>query len=121
MKRLVLLAGMVAMLGVFFAGGVALAKGFEGTSGPDKIRGTTSKDRIWGKGGDDKLNGRGGGDRIDSGRGADLVRGGDGDDYIITNDRRTDTVYCGSGKDFVYASRSDVVYFGCETVRIDRD
>lgn len=120
MRSRLALACVVMLVGVFLVGGVALAEGFRGTSGPDNITGTEGKDRIWGKGGDDRLSGRSGADRIDGGNGADVMRGGNGNDYIIANDERRDTIYCGDGTDFVYASPTDVVYYGCETIRIDR-
>jgi hypothetical protein len=35
----------------------------------------------------------------------------------MVDDGNKDTVYCGSGTDYVHAHVKDTVYFGCETVR----
>ena len=85
------LACVVALLGVLLAGGVAVARDYTGTPGPDEIRDTSSRDIIEGLGGNDRIFG-----------GGDTLKGGTGDDYIKSKDGRSDTVDC-----------------GCETVRLD--
>jgi hypothetical protein len=49
----------------------------------------------------------------------DAFRSATVDDYVGANDGFHDTVYCDYGGAFVYADRSDPVYYGCETVGID--
>ena len=100
MRGRLALACIVMAIGVFLVGGVALAATFRGTSGPDEIYG---------------------------GGGRDTIRGGNGDDRLMAADGRRDTIYCGNGKDFVYADPDpkgpntlDTVYYGCETVKIER-
>lgn len=117
MRRIVILMSFV-FAGSLILGGVALAATYTGTPGPDTISGTPKSDTIRGLAGNDHLYGRSGDDHIYGGTGYDVIRGGNGDDYIGTNDGLHDTVYCGNGVDFVYADRSDTVYYGCETVKI---
>ncbi len=120
MGRRFVLGCVAALIGVFLVGGVAFAASYGGTSGPDEISGTNASDVIRGFGGDDCLSGRGGDDDIYGGNGSDVLYGNRGDDYVGANDGLRDTVRCGDGKDFVYADPNDLVYYGCETVRIDR-
>jgi Ca2+-binding RTX toxin-like protein len=105
-----------------------------GTPKPDGIIGTNNTDLIYGLDGDDIIN-------ADSlGSESDLVKGGRGDDTItdnvfsndgdsdfiygnrgndlidvMENSAWVDTVYCGTGKDTVYADPQDHL-FGCERV-----
>ncbi|CAA9488406.1 MAG: Alkaline phosphatase [uncultured Rubrobacteraceae bacterium] len=128
MRGRLTLACVVVAIGVFLVGGVALAGSFRGTDGPDEISGTKRADTIRGLGGNDRLSGGGGADEIYGNGGSDKINGNNGDDRIMAVDGRRDTIYCGSGtKDFVYADPDpngpntlDVVYRGCETVKIIR-
>jgi Ca2+-binding RTX toxin-like protein len=64
--------------------------------------------------------GQTGNDRLIGGEGSDKIFADDGNDVIIANDGEQDKISCGYGDDFVYADPSDIVYYGCEKVRIDR-
>jgi Ca2+-binding RTX toxin-like protein len=127
MRSRLALVCVVMLMGVLLVGGVAVAKGFRGTSGPDEIVGTKNADTIRGLGGNDRLLGSAGPDEIYGGGGRDTIRGGNGDDRLMAVDGRRDTTYCGDGTDFVYADPDpngpntlDTVYYGCETVKIER-
>ncbi|HKH11010.1 MAG TPA: hypothetical protein VKA73_07690 [Rubrobacter sp.] len=117
MRRRLALACVVMLIGVLLVGGGAFAAGFRGTSGPDDISGTDGKDTIRGLGGNDRLSGRGGPDEIYGGSGRDKIFGNSGDDRIMADDGTQDIIDCGKGKDFVFADRSDVINYGCETVK----
>lgn len=117
MRGRLALACVVMLMGMLLIGGVALAKTFTGTNGSDDITGTKREDTIRGREGNDRLAGRGGPDDIHGGEGRDRLFGGNGDDTLRANDDQQDKVDCGRGRDFVYADRSDIVNFGCETVR----
>ena len=95
MRSRLALACVVMLMGVLLVGGVAVAKGFRGTSGPDEILGTKNADTIRGLGGNDRLSGRGGPDEIYGGGGRDKIRGGNGDDVLRAVDGQRDTIYRG--------------------------
>jgi hypothetical protein len=120
--RRVLAPALAAALGLAVIG---LARGavIVGTSGPDRLIGTSRGDELYGLGGNDRLAGRGATDLIDGGPGRDRLSGGPGADRIASNDRRVDSVACGSGRDVVTADRTDVVTADCETVsrQLSRD
>jgi hypothetical protein len=117
MKKKLMLACVVMLIGVFLVGGMALAASFRGSDGPDEISGTKRADTIRGLGGNDRLSGGGGADRIYGNGGSDKIRGNNGDDRLMADDGNKDDVWCGSGTDYVYADVRDTVYFGCETVQ----
>lgn len=117
MKRKLMLVCVVMSIGVFLAGGMALAASFRGTDGPDEISGTKRADTIRGLGGNDRLSGSGGDDEIYGNGGSDRVNGNNGDDRLMVDDGNRDVVRCGSGTDYVYADVRDTVYYGCETVK----
>jgi hypothetical protein len=72
--------------------------------------------RILGGSGDDELRGGEGTDAIDGGRGRDSADGGSGADSIVLRDRKTDSAYCGPGRDKVRAELLDSLDFSCERV-----
>jgi Ca2+-binding RTX toxin-like protein len=101
-----------------------------GGPGEDSIRGLQGEDELFGGTGDDsggyverggkglfggrgadKLYGNGGGDDLTGGEGADLLRGGNGDDTVYDSydgpDR--DRIFCGEGRDWVFADEEDFV------------
>lgn len=119
MRGRLALACVAMAIGVFLVGGVALAAGFRGTSGPDEISGTDRKDTIRGLGGDDRLSGRSGADEIYGNGGSDKINGNNGDDRLMAADGRRDVIRCGDGTDYVYADRIDTVYYRCETIKIE--
>jgi Ca2+-binding RTX toxin-like protein len=110
---------------------------YRGTSGSDRIIARFGPAEVRGGGGDDRLgatadvgevvlSGDSGNDRIagnrhaDSltgGTGRDLVYGAEGDDRIRVDDRFTDRVSCGRGRDTVTADRRDRIGRDCERVR----
>jgi Ca2+-binding RTX toxin-like protein len=125
MMRKLMLACVVMSMALLLVGGMALAANFRGTDGPDEISGTKRADAIRGLGGDDRLSGGSGADEIYGGGGSDKINGNNGDDRIMAADGKRDTIYCGSGKDYVYADYdrydpdgTDLVYYRCETIKI---
>ena len=52
-----------------------------------------------------------------AGRDLGHQKGGHHNDRLMVDDGKKDTVYCGSGTDYVYADVRDTVYYGCETVK----
>jgi Ca2+-binding RTX toxin-like protein len=80
---------------VALGSGVALAKAFNDTNGPDDIAGTKKADKIDGRAGNDSLRGDRDGDRIVGGPGADRVFGDPGNDTIDVADGERDEVDCG--------------------------
>jgi len=73
MTRLyILLAVMVVMVAVFFAGHQALAEVLTGTAGDDTLVGTDEDDRLNGRGGNDEIIPGEGDDEVDAGAGNDL-------------------------------------------------
>jgi RTX calcium-binding nonapeptide repeat (4 copies) len=60
------------------------------------------------------INGLGGAD-IYGGKGNDTLNGGGGNDTIARDGAR-DTIDCGTGRDLVYADKSDKVARNCEEV-----
>lgn len=101
MRKVVMLAAMMAMI-LALAAGVALAKNFSGTNGPDRIIGTNSADKIFGNGGNDFLSGKGGRDELYAGTGRDVVRGGNGNDYLnVANNGDESDFNCGAGNNDV--------------------
>lgn len=126
--------GVVLICGLSLFGGVAMAATI-GTSGDDAIKGTKASEKIKARGGNDVVRARRGNDTVYGNRGNDRLfgqtgndrliggEGSDklvGDDVIIANDGERDKIICGYGNDFVYADPSDIIYYGCEKVRIDR-
>ena len=94
-----------------------LAVNRSGTSGNDNLTGTSQKDTLSGLAGSDKLsglsardtlNGGDGDDLLDPGNGLDTANGDAGDDHFIvapnTGTTSYDTINCGSGTNFIYAS-----------------
>ena len=76
---------------------------------------------LFGGSGSDELRARGGNDTLEGGAGADLLRGGNGDDTIVESGDGAgkDRVYCGRGRDEVFADEGDVVdEESCERVLI---
>jgi hypothetical protein len=120
--RRVLTPALVLAFGLTVIG-VARPALLVGTPGPDRLNGTSRADELYGLGGNDRLAGRGANDLIDGGPGRDRLAGGPGSDRLAANDRRVDTVLCGSGRDAVNADRTDLVGPDCETVsrQLSRD
>ena len=87
-----------------------------GGDGDDSLIGGDADDKLEGGAGDDRLYGGDGDDRLLGHRGADEADGGDGADRIELRDRLTDSVLCGSGRDFVRAEVLDSLDFACESV-----
>jgi hypothetical protein len=94
-----------------------LALTLSGTSGNDNLTGTRQKDTLSGLAGSDKLSGLGardtlkggdGDDLLDPGNGLDTASGDAGNDHFIvapnTGTTSYDTINCGSGTNFIYAS-----------------
>lgn len=88
-----------------------------GTSGDDFAEALGGKDRVYGGAGDDILWGYGGVDRLYGGAGRDELIGGAGADRIGARDGARDFVFCGGGRDVVFADRVDAVSRDCEVVR----
>ena len=114
--------------------GVAQAKDFVGTGGPDRLIGTLKADMLKGKGGRDTLIGRRGTDRLFGGPGPDVLRGGpgrdefntrrngysaggQGNDRIFARDRKVDLIDCGGGFDIAVVDRAEDGVYNCERVR----
>jgi Ca2+-binding RTX toxin-like protein len=132
MRRTILL--MVTMaLTLLVASGVALAVTRIGTDGPDTLRGTRGSDQLLGMGGSDRINGRPGKDVISGGPGGDTLidgpiregavdtlAGGAGNDELVTWNRPVarDVVSCGTGRDFAFVDRKDIVSDDCERILI---
>ena len=57
---------------------------------------------------------------IYGGGGPDKIWGNRGDDRLMADDGRHDEIRCGDGEDYVYADSNDLVYYGCETIKIVR-
>jgi hypothetical protein len=114
MTRLyILLAVMVVMVAVFFAGHQALAEVLTGTAGDDTLVGTDEDDRLNGRGGNDEIEGDSGDDRLKGGGGDDEIEGGSGNDEIIPGED-DDEVDAGAGNDLIYARDTDGVdYIDC--------
>ena len=120
-----------------------------GTAGADDLSGGKGEDALRGLQGDDELNGgigddggafterggkglfggkgsdelraRGGDDTLQGDEGADLLRGGNGNDTVVESGDGAgkDRIYCGRGRDEVFADEADVVDEGsCERVLI---
>ena len=53
MKKKLMVACVVMLIGIFLVGGMALAASFRGSDGPDEISGTKRADTIRGLGGND--------------------------------------------------------------------
>ena len=94
-----------------------LAVHLSGTSGNNNLTGTSQNDTLSGLAGSDKLSGLGardtlnggdGDDLLNPGNGLDTANGGAGDDHFIvapnTGITSHDTINCGSGTNFIYAS-----------------
>ena len=105
MRRASVFLVAVALL-LALSAGVALAKNFIGTSGPNVIVGTNRADFIDGKGGNDQLFGRDGRDTILGRDGNDLIEGGRGPDRL-TGGYGDDTIYGGGGNDAVNGGPGD--------------
>ncbi|MEK6275318.1 MAG: hypothetical protein AABM30_08265 [Actinomycetota bacterium] len=97
--------------------GTSRADVIVGTPGPDFAFGGGGTDRIYGDLGNDLLSGGAGGDRLYGGGGRDTIKAGGGPDRIAVRDGFFDRVWCGSGRDVVWADSIDSVAKGCETVR----
>jgi Ca2+-binding RTX toxin-like protein len=136
MRRMLLLALGVALVGVMVFASVAVGVRITGTSGNDRLVGTNEKDRIAGGPGDDSISGRrgpdilngdAGDDRVRGDRGMDEIYGGQGDDVLLggrfsdfinaVDDKRGDRVKCDGGDyDTVRADQGDLVLEDCENV-----
>ncbi|HST14202.1 MAG TPA: hypothetical protein VLJ44_05050 [Gaiellaceae bacterium] len=88
-----------------------------GLGGNDVLRGLGGNDVLLGGAGNDKLYGGAGNDQLLGGAGKDVMYGGPGNDTISARDGRRDTIFCGTGRDTVYADRFDKVSRDCEIVR----
>ena len=114
--------------------GIAQAKDFVGTGGPNRLVGTVKADMLKGKGGKDTLIGRRGPDRLFGGRGPDTLRGGpgrdefntrrngysaggQGNDRIVARDSGPDLIDCGAGFDTVIVDRFEDGVFNCEAIK----
>jgi Ca2+-binding RTX toxin-like protein len=91
------------------AGNDRLAGGAMG----DSLFGEDGNDFLDGKGGDDFLVGGAGNDVIVAGRGSNTIHAGAGNDTVYANNHRYDVVRCGSGRDIVFADRTDTLV-SCE-------
>jgi Ca2+-binding RTX toxin-like protein len=78
----------------------------EGGRGRDFLRGSTGDDLLRGGRGNDVLRGGDGRDKLHAHNGADVIRAADGD---------AERVYCGKGRDTVFADPSDHL-IGCERI-----
>jgi Ca2+-binding RTX toxin-like protein len=105
--------------------GTAKADHLTGTNKADVINGLGGNDVIHALGGNDTVNGGtgndtifggAGNDKLTGGPGKDKIYGGAGADTIHVRDGARDVVDCGTGKDTVYADRSDAVAHNCEAV-----
>jgi Ca2+-binding RTX toxin-like protein len=113
MKKITMLAAVVALMLTLFAG-TALALNLTGDNGPDRLVGTAQDDTLRGLGGGDTLIGLGDSDRL---------FGGDGNDVINAVDPGRadgDLVNCGAGVDraLVDPSTEDRVANNCERVLV---
>ncbi len=86
----------------------------KGGGGDDDVDGAAGADALYGGGGDDLVtdgeNRRGAPDTLDGGPGNDL--------FGPRNEPGgSDVVFCGSGRDWVFADRRDVISEDCERVR----
>ena len=103
--------------------------GLHGDDGEDVVRGGDGDDSLFGGQGSDRLYGGTGSDSLTSERqfsdgrpASDRVVGGAGDDFIDALDTRRDQIFCGTGRDTVYADdnrgadRPEVVDGSCEEV-----
>jgi Ca2+-binding RTX toxin-like protein len=114
--------------------GIAQAKDFVGTSGPNRLVGTPKADMLKGKGGKDTLIARGGADRLFGGPGPDTLRGGpgrdlfntrrngysaggQGNDRILARDNTSDLIDCGAGFDTVVVDQLEDGVFNCEVIK----
>lgn len=93
---------MITALALVVCSGLALAKGFNGGGGDDRLVGTDFKDAISGGGGDDDLFGKAAADRLSGDSGNDMIRGNDGPDRIFGNNGQ-DNMYGNAGNDFINA------------------
>jgi Ca2+-binding RTX toxin-like protein len=93
-----------------------------GGTGNDRLTGSAMGDSLFGQAGNDFLDGRGGDDFLVGGAGNDVILAGrgsntihadSGNDTIYANNHRYDVVRCGSGRDIVFADRTDKLV-GCE-------
>ena len=122
----------VAALMVVLSAGVALAASpIVGTDSGEQIKGTRHSEEIRGLGGADEITDGLSRDIVYGGKGKDNIigYGGDtsvdrfygkaGDDTIQSRDvpASKDRVECGSGLDYVYADKADVISSDCERVR----
>ena len=116
------MAGMLRLV----AGGT-IEGNLSAPSGEDKILGGDGPDCVFGGTGDDTLYGGDGSDLIGlfciefiSDTGNDVMYGDRSIDFIISVDRNgrpeRDVVFCGSGRDEVFADRLDRIAGGCEKV-----
>lgn len=84
-----------------------------GGDGSDELRGGKGADYIEGKGKSDRIYGGTGDDTIHGNAGDDLIYGDDGDDSIYVNDGTNslfrDTVYAGTGTDFIESDPMDLL------------
>ena len=85
-----------------------------GDSGNDRLDGGPGNDDVRGLSGRDLVRGGSGSDSLSGGKGRDTISGGPGNDTIDAADGARDTVKCGSGRDVVFADRTDRLR-GCET------
>lgn len=94
----------------------------ESSSGADTIYGDAGSDFINGGSGADALYGKNGNDTIVGGppndKSVDRIYGDGGADTIYAQNKPAsrDIIYCGGGRDRVFADRSDIVSSDCETV-----
>ena len=114
--------------------GIAQAKNFVGTGGPNRLVGTPHADMLKGKGGRDTLIGRAGQDRLFGGPGPDVLRGGpgrdefntrrtgysaggQGNDTIHARDNKVDLIDCGAGFDTAIVDKREDGVYNCERIR----
>jgi RTX calcium-binding nonapeptide repeat (4 copies) len=96
--------------------GAAGDDGLTGGDGSDTLDGGDGNDHGLAGTGDDELLGGAGLDVLLGESGADSADGGPGADSIEVRDRKTDTAWCGPGRDRVRAEVLDSLDFACERV-----
>jgi Tol biopolymer transport system component len=89
----------------------------DGGPGRDRLYGGQAEDTLIGGEGDDTLSGGRSGDTLIGGPGRDRIDGQGGEDVIRAADRQRDSIRCGTGRDIVYADRTDLVATDCEIRR----
>ena len=145
MRRMTLLASLLALTALVVATGLALADTFTchpnervcsgtkgndtitGTEGGDNIRALRGEDEVAALAGNDIVSGGDQDDHLAGGRGDDYLRGGRGDDYLrdlIGDD--VDELYGNAGDDWIDVADGDTDDFvdcgrDTDTLRFDRN